>query len=133
MGLSPSERNSTRQAPSAVPLNSRRYQALLFSLGTRRHRLHDAAEIEAAGLLARWKLLEALQPLPDIGRSRRNRKHVLNPPALITHRIFLPGTLEGVHAQVGQYGCAKLVERFLPHFHAFRLLLQESDLPVLVA
>jgi hypothetical protein len=41
----------------------------------------------------------------------------------------LPGTLEGVHAQVGQYGCAKLVERFLPHFHAFRLLLQENDLP----
>src|SRR6185312_12864482 len=133
MGSSQSERNSTRQAPSAVPLNVRRYQALLFSLGTRRHRLHDAAEIEAAGLLARWKLLEALQPLPDIGRSRRIRKHVLNPPALIAHRIFLSGTLKRVHTQVGQQRCAEFIERLLPHPHAFRLLLQESDLPVLVA
>jgi hypothetical protein len=31
------------------------------------HRFHHAVEIEAAGLLARRELAEALQPLADIG------------------------------------------------------------------
>ena len=54
-------------------------------------------------------------------------------PALIAHRIFLPSTFEGVHAQVGQEGRTQLVERLLPHLQAFRLLLQKGDFPVAVA
>ena len=55
---------------------------------------------------------------------------MLEIPALIAHRIFLPGTLEGIHAQVRQIRRAQHVERFLPDAQSFRFLLQEGDLPV---
>ena len=43
-------------------------------------RFHHAVEVEAAGLLARRELLEALQPLADIGAGGRKHEHVIDPP-----------------------------------------------------
>jgi hypothetical protein len=39
--------------------------------------LHDAIEIEAAGLLAWWKFPEALHPLPYVGRRRSNHEDMV--------------------------------------------------------
>jgi len=52
------------------------------------HRFHHAVEVEATGPLARWKLAEALQPLPDKGRCGSNREHTFQIPALEAHGVF---------------------------------------------
>ena len=53
-----------------------RYRAALL-LGAGGHRLHHAVEVEAARLLARRELLEALDPLPDASGGRREFVPVL--------------------------------------------------------
>ena len=66
-------------------------------------RFHHAIEVEAAGLLARRKFAEALQPLPHIRAGRCNREHALEVPALVAHRVFMFGAIEGVHAPWAGY------------------------------
>lgn len=55
------------------------------------HRLHHPVEIEAAGLLPRRELLEALQPPGDVGAGRGDGEHMLQVPALIAHRVLVFG------------------------------------------
>ena len=50
------------------------------ALGARGHGLHHPAQVEAAWLLARRELLEALQPLPDVGGRRGDQERALHPP-----------------------------------------------------
>jgi hypothetical protein len=75
---------------------------LIFSDG-----FHHTIEIEAAGLLARWKVLEALQSLADIRADRRNHEHLLEIPPLEAHRVFFLSTLERIHSQIGNDGCSQ--------------------------
>ena len=66
------------------------------------YRLHYAVEVEAARLLAGWKLAEALHPLAHIAGGGGECEHVVYPPMIIVD-AFMLGALERIHAQVGQH------------------------------
>mgnify|MGYP002392018360 CR=1 FL=1 len=68
-------------APSRAPWSFTGVVVALL-LRARHHGFHDAIEVEAARLLPRRELLEALQPLGDVGAGRRERPHVLDEEAL---------------------------------------------------
>src|SRR5512147_595764 len=99
----------------------------------RRHRLHHAVEVEAPRLLAWRELAEALEPVGHVGAGGRDEEHALEVPALEAHRVLLLGTLERIHAEVGDQRRAQHGERLLPHLEPDPFLLEERDLPVAIA
>lgn len=82
--------------------------------GTSGHSFHHAVELEATGLLARRKVLLALQSLRDIAHRRGDKEPVLQVPAPASHCVFLLSALERVHAQVGDCRGAQWREGLLP-------------------
>ena len=116
--------------PRDTALRFESQQALL--LGPAHHRLHHPIQIEAARLLSRRELTEALEPATDVSPRRRDHEHVLEVPALVADRVFFFGALERIHSQVGDHRSAQLRERLLPDLEALAFLLEEGDLPVLV-
>src|SRR5438034_11833474 len=73
---SPSHYSSLSKAWKRTPLVTS--SSSVASLMRRGHLFHHAVEVEAAGLLARWEIAEALQPLRDVapgGREHEPRWH----------------------------------------------------------
>ena len=82
---------------------------------------HHAVEVEAAGLLSRGKLVEALQPLADIGAGGREHEHMIHPPCVVADAFELC-PLERIHAQIGQHRRTQYLEWRLPDFNSFGVL-----------
>lgn len=87
--------------------------------------LRHLIEIEAAGLLARRELLEALEPLADKTSGWSDHVHMLNESAVILHGDFM-GMFERIHAQVGQHRSTERHEWFLPDTQAVVVLTPDG-------
>ena len=96
------------------------------------YRSHHAIEVKAAGLLAWWNIPETLQPFAHIGAGGCERKHVVHPPFVVAY-AFMLRAFKWVHAQVRQHRCTLHLEWLAPDINSFGVLLQERDLPVVVA
>ena len=96
-----------------------------------RHLFHHLIQVEAGWLLARWKLLEAGQPLSDKGLGRRKQEDAVDPPVRIVDRFHLC-SLERIGVEVEQLGNAQLNKRRLPHRKPVSGLLEEHGLPLVV-
>ena len=94
--------------------------------------LHDATEIEGAGLLAWRKFSEALQPLSDIGRRGSDHEDVVDKPPTVID-AFILAAFQGIAPQVTYQGSTEFDKRFAPDIEAVRALFEEGDLPLVVA
>ena len=95
-------------------------------------RFHHPIKAEAAGLLARRGLLEALQPFADIGTGGGESKHMLELPFGVTDTFFMRA-LERIGAQIPDHRHPQLFIGRLPDVHSVGVLPQECDLPVVIA
>src|SRR5208283_840552 len=95
-------------------------------------RLHDAVEVEAAGLLTRRKFAEALQPIGDVTTGGGHNEHVVDVPMVVIHGLVL-GAFERITTQISEQGSAQFGKRLGPNMHAFGVLAKEADLPLVVA
>ena len=96
------------------------------------YRFHYVIKVEAAGLLARREIAEALQPFADISAGGREHEHVIHPPSVVAD-AFMLGPLERIHTQIGQHRRTQYLEWLSPDVNSFGVLFQECDLPVVVA
>src|SRR3954468_8007296 len=98
----------------------------------RRELCHDFAQVERTGLGPRRKLLEALEPLGEDGGSGCEHEGVLDAPVVVA--LTSPvREFEWIGAQVEQLREAQHDQRVLPDVESLRPLLQENQLPVVVA
>src|SRR5262249_47747786 len=100
--------------------------------GRRFQLLHHLVDAEAGRLLPWWKLLEALDPLPDEELGWHQQVDPANQPVLVV-RGFVLGLLEGVAAQVEEPRHPELYDRLRPDLKPLRALLGEHRLPLVVA
>src|SRR5215467_12771105 len=100
--------------------------------GRRFQLLHHLVDAEAGRLLPWWKLLEALDPLPDEELGRYEQKDPTSQPVAVVDGLAL-GLFEGVAAQVEEARDPEPDERLRPDFKSFRALLGEHGLPLVVA
>src|ERR1700724_1314365 len=97
-----------------------------------RQLFHDFVEIEAAGLLPRRERSVGLQVLAHDVLRRDDQEGVLDAPPVVVSGVAL-GALEGIRAQVHELGEAQRHQRVLPHIETYGTLLQEQELPLLIA
>jgi hypothetical protein len=101
-------------------------------LRTGHHGFHHVVEVEAAGLLARRKLAETLEPLPDIPGRGRDREHVIGEPALVS----MPSSKarsKGSMRRFVSMGARSFSNGSIQTFKAVSVLHQERDLPIAIA
>src|SRR6185436_6726964 len=94
---------------------------------------HYVCDAEARRLLARWKFLECLEQRSNSRLRRDESEHSIGEPLRIKDGRVLVGSLEWVAPQVEELGHAQRDERFHPDAKTMRALLQEMNLPLLVA
>lgn len=94
--------------------------------------IQDVAEVEAAGRLTRREVLEALQPLGDNVTNWRDHEDALQRPFFVAD-AFVPGTLEGIAAQVHEHGHAHGREWIAPNVNHVRLHYKREGLGIEVA
>ena len=68
------------------------------------YRFHHVVEAESAGLLARRKFAEALQPFADIGRRGRDHEHVLYPPVVVAEMLSYSARSNGSMRKLASIG-----------------------------
>src|SRR5262249_30832655 len=113
----------------ASTLVRRPIRGLLRGVG--RQLVHDLAQIEAARLLPQWEILEALEPLANIGLRRPEQERVPEPPLLVAETLRF-GFLEGIRTKAEDLRQPQGHERILPHVETLGALLHEHDLPLVV-
>src|SRR4030095_4331823 len=115
---------------SAGETGSLHLLAVLLAGG--RELLHDLVDAEARRLLARRELLEARDPPGDEDLGRHEPENASNQPVVVVDGVVI-GALEGIAAEVEDLRHAQIDHRLRPDVEAFRALLLEDSLPVLVA
>ena len=88
--------------------------------------LHHLVDAEASRLLARCKVLEALQPLPHIGLGRHQEEQTVGPPTRIIDALVI-GALERIAPQIEQFRQPELDKGLLPNLETMGTLLQKYD------
>ena len=97
-------------------------------------RLHHPLQVEAARLLARRELAEALQPVADIGGGRGDQEHPLeHTSAGSPWRPPRSARSNGSVRRLVSAGARSSSNGVLPDAQALGVLPQEGDLPVVVA
>ena len=94
--------------------------------------LERVADRKASWLLSRRKFLQGLDFLAHDRLSRRHQEHALDVPFLVFARLDVR-LLEWIGAKVEHKRRAQRCKRLLPDAKPLVLLLEEDDLPLIVA
>src|SRR5260370_4056561 len=106
--------------------------SLVHTLRRGRELVEHPLQIEGSRLLAWREFGQRLDVIADKGLRRHQQKDAVDAPPGVSH-AFEICALEGISAEIEQFGHPQGHHRVLPHVEAMRALFHEGKLPFVVA